>query len=99
MEGCAPLTEQVKTQDSSVMILDLILQDMATVQGCSRKFSISKKAEWLPETYFPVNQEVSSFFVKFPGHGEVTSTEDDTAVIKLLDDKRSRDKMYTIKVR
>ena len=82
VEGCAPLTEQ----------------DLATVQGCSRKFTINNKAEWTPETYFPVNQEVSSFFVKFATAGDIDSTDDDTAVIRLLDDKKSRDKMYSIKI-
>jgi len=82
VEGCAPLTEQ----------------DKATVQGCSRKFNIKNKAEWMPETYFPINQDVTSFFVKFAPEGDIESTEDDTAVIKLIDDDLSRDKMYTIKI-
>ena len=83
MEGCAPLTDQ----------------DMATVRGCSRKFNIRNKAEWLPETYFPLNQETASFFVKFPGEGDVAATDDDTAVIRLLDERRGRDKMYSVKIR
>jgi len=82
VEGCAPLTEQ----------------DKATVQGCSRRFNIKNKAEWMPETYFPVNQDVTSFFVKFAPEGDIESTDDDTAVIKLIDDDLSRDKMYTIKI-
>ena len=52
----------------------------------------------MPETYFPINQEVSSFFVKFAPEGHVESRVDDTAVIKLLDEDRGRDKMYTLKI-
>ena len=83
VEGCAPLTEQ----------------DMATVRGCSRKFNIRNKAEWVPETYFPLNQETSSFFVKFAPEGDVEATEEDTAVIRLLDERQGQDKMYSVKIK
>ena len=52
----------------------------------------------MPETYYPVNQEVSSFFVKFAPQGDIESTDDDTAVIKLIDEDLDRTKMYTIKI-
>lgn len=68
------------------------------MQGCSRKFNIKNRDEWVPETYYPVNQEVTSFFVKFAPEGDIESTDDDTAVIRLLDSDRSRNKMYTIKI-
>ena len=83
VEGCAPLTER----------------DLATVRGCSRKFNIKNKAEWSPETFFPLNKDVSSFFVKFPPETDIEATEDDMAVIRLLDQKRGTDKMYSIKIR
>ena len=82
VEGCAPLTER----------------DMATVQGCSRKFNIKNKAEWIPETFFPLNKEISSFFVKFPSEADIEATEDDTAVIRLMDQNRGTDKMYSVKI-
>ena len=82
VEGCAPLTER----------------DMATVQGCSRRFNIKNKAEWLPETFFPLNKETSSFFVKFPAEADIEATEDDTAVIRLMDQNRGTDKMYSFKI-
>ena len=44
------------------------------------------------------DQDVTSFFVKFAPEGDIESTDDDTAVIKLIDDDLSRDKMYTIKI-
>ena len=68
------------------------------MQGCSRKFNIKNQEEWVPETYYPVTQEVTSFFVKFAPEGDIESTDDDTAVIRLLDGDRSRNKMYTIKI-
>ena len=83
VEGCAPLTER----------------DMATVRGCSRKFNIKNKAEWVPETFFPLNKEISSFFVKFPPESDIEATEDDTAVIRLMDQNRGTDKMYSVKIR
>ena len=64
------------------------LQDLATVQGCSRRFNIKDRAEWVPETHYPVTQEVTSFYVKFAPEGDIESTEEDTAVIRLMDSDR-----------
>ena len=102
VEGCAPLTDQVQSLASSrpasrAMILTST-QDKATVEGCSRKFTIKNKDEWVPETYFPVNQEVSSFFVKFAPEGDIESTAEDTAVVRLLDAARGKEKMYSVKI-
>ena len=53
IEGCAPLTAA----------------DKGTVSGCSRRFSINGKAEWVPETVFPLQHDeqrgadVGVFFV------------------------------------
>ena len=53
IEGCAPLTSA----------------DKGTVSGCSRRFSIQDKAEWVPETVFPLQHDeqrgadVGVFFV------------------------------------
>ena len=68
------------------------------MDGCSRKFTIKNKDEWVPETYFPVNQEVSSFFVKFAPEGDIESTAEDTAVVRLLDGARGKEKMYSVKI-
>ena len=54
MEGCAPLTKQ----------------DKATVSGCSRRFTLKNKAEWVPETTFSVENDdtfradIAVFYVK-----------------------------------
>jgi hypothetical protein len=55
VEGCAPLTAA----------------DKATVRGCSRRFTIADKAEWVPETIFPMQHDetlgvdVGVFFLSF----------------------------------
>jgi len=82
VEGCAPLTSK----------------DKSSIDGCSRKFQIKDKAEWVPETLFPISGDTSVFFVNLGSLGDIGSQEDDTAVIRLLDDKKEKEKMYTIKI-
>jgi len=88
VEGCAPLTKK----------------DKATVSGCSRRFTLEAKAEWVPETVFPIEHDeffradVAVFFVTLGSMSEPGNDEKDTAVIRLLDNMRDRRKMYTIKI-
>ena len=88
VEGCAPLTKQ----------------DKATVAGCSRRFSISDKAEWVPETVFPMQHDeyfkadVGVFFLTLGPLGNGENDLDDVAVIRLLDQNKDRKKMYSIKI-
>ena len=88
VEGCAPLTKQ----------------DKATVSGCSRRFTISDKAEWVPQTVFPIQHDefyrsdVGVFFLTLGPLGNGENDVDDTAVIRLLDQDKDRKKMYTIKI-
>ena len=82
VEGCAPLTNKDKT----------------SIDGCSRRFTIKDKAEWVPETVFPMSQDTFGFFVTLGSPDDVGNREDDTAVIRLLDEKKDRQKMYSIKI-
>jgi len=82
VEGCAPLTSR----------------DKSTIAGCSRRFTIKDKKEWVPETVFPMTQDIGAFFVTLGSLDDVGNLEDDTAVIRLLDDKKDRQKMYSIKI-
>jgi len=88
VEGCAPLTKK----------------DKATISGCSRRFSLIAKAEWVPETIFPVEHDeyfradVAVFFVTLGSMRDAGNDEKDTAVIRLLDNMKDRRKMYTIKI-
>jgi len=88
VEGCAPLTKQ----------------DKATVSGCSRRFTLKNKAEWVPETTFSVENDdtfradIAVFYVKLGSMFEVSSDEKDVAVIRLMEKDKDRRKMYTIKI-
>jgi len=88
VEGCAPLTRQ----------------DKATVAGCSRRFTIRDKAEWVPDVVFPMKHDelfqsdVGVFFVTLGPVGEGDNDEEDVAVIRLMDLNKDRRKMYSIKV-
>jgi hypothetical protein len=82
VEGCAPLTNKDKT----------------SIDGCSRRFTIKDKAEWVPETVFPMSQDTFAFFVTLGSPDDVGNREDDTAVIRLLDEKKDKQKMYSIKI-
>ena len=88
VEGCAPLTKK----------------DKATISGCSRRFTLEAKAEWVPETIFPIEHDeffradVAVFFVTLGSMNEPGNDEKDTAVIRLLDNMKDRRKMYTIKI-
>ena len=88
VEGCAPLTKQ----------------DKATVSGCSRRFTLKNKAEWIPETTFPVEHDdffradISVFYVSLGSVFEAGNDEEDVAVIRLLDKDQDRRKMYTVKI-
>ena len=66
---------------------------------CSdRTVQFSGPEHFLKNPLINSDQDVTSFFVKFAPEGDIESTDDDTAVIKLIDDDLSRDKMYTIKI-
>jgi len=82
VEGCAPLTNK----------------DKSSIDGCSRRFTIKDKAEWVPETVFPMSQDTSAFFVTLGSLDDIGNREDDTAVIRLLDEKKDKQKMYSIKI-
>ena len=88
VEGCAPLTKQ----------------DKATVSGCSRRFSLKRRQEWIPETSFPVNHDeeynadISVFYVTLGSVFETGNNEEDVAIIRLMDKDKDRRKMYTIKI-
>jgi len=88
VEGCAPLTKE----------------DKATISGCSRRFTLEAKAEWVPETMFPVQHDefyradVGVFFVTLGSMYDAGNDPKDTAVIRLLDNMKDRRKMYTIKI-
>ena len=75
VEGCAPLTKQ----------------DKATVSGCSRRFSLKNKKEWVPETTFPVEHDqffradISVFYVSLGSVFEPGSSEEDVAIVRLMD--------------
>jgi len=86
IEGCAPLTAE----------------DKRTVSGCSRRFDIYGKAEWVPETIFPLvrddarDADVGVFFISLGS--ESLNSNDDVAVLRLLDERKDRRKMYSIKL-
>merc|ERR1739847_208142 len=88
IEGCAPLTAE----------------DKKTVHGCSRRFEIHDKAEWVPETIFPLardearDADVGVFFVSLGNGQESSNGGDDVAVLRLLDESKGRKKMYSIKI-
>ena len=88
VEGCAPLTKK----------------DKATISGCSRRFTLTAKAEWVPETIFPIDHDeyfradVAVFFVTLGSMNDGGNDQKDTAVIRLLDNMKDRRKMYTIKI-
>jgi len=88
VEGCAPLTKQ----------------DKATVSGCSRRFTLKDKVEWVPETVFPVEHQeylrsdIAVFYVSLGDVFDINNREEDVAVIRLLGKKKDRRKMYTIKI-
>ena len=88
VEGCAPLTKQ----------------DKATVSGCSRRFTLKDKVEWVPETVFPVEHQeylrsdIAVFYVSLGDVFDINNRQEDVAVIRLLGKKKDRRKMYTIKI-
>jgi len=88
VEGCAPLTKQ----------------DKATINGCSRRFTITNRKEWVPEIVFPMQHDefydadVGVFFVTLGSMNSADNDAEDTAVIRLLDNMKDRRKMYTIKI-
>lgn len=82
VEGCAPLTNK----------------DKSSIDGCSRRFMIKDKAEWVPETVFPMSGDTMAFFVTLGSLNDIGNREDDTAVIRLLDAKKDKQKMYSIKI-
>lgn len=88
VEGCAPLTKQ----------------DKATVAGCSRRFTVEGRQEWVPRTTFPLQHDevyrsdVGVFFLSLGRLGEGDNDEEDAAVIRLLDGEKDRRKMYSVKI-
>jgi len=88
VEGCAPLTKK----------------DKATVSGCSRRFELKEKKEWVPETSFPVEfddyyqADIAVFYVKLGSVFDVGNKDEDVAVIRLMNREKDRRKMYTVKI-
>ena len=88
VEGCAPLTKK----------------DKATVSGCSRRFTLKEKQEWIPETSFPVDfddyyqADIAVFYVNLGSVFDVGNKDEDVAVIRLMNKEKDRRKMYTVKI-
>ena len=88
VEGCAPLTKQ----------------DKATVSGCSRRFTLKDRKEWVPDTTFPVDHDdflradIAVFYVTLGSLFDVGNQAEDVAVVRLLGRDLYRKKMYTVKI-
>ena len=83
IEGCAPLTDA----------------DKATILGCPTRFTIEGEDEWVPEVLHTTEYDASygvdvgTVYVNLGLVGE----SDDIAILRLLDDSKNANKMYTVK--